>query len=65
LRRYRPSASVDATLPSNIIVLGAGIGDLATAHTRSCVTVLESARELGEVGAGINVSPKAMRLLRR
>jgi len=58
-----------AALSLNIIVVGAGIGGLAAAHTLAQaghrVTVFESAREFGEVGAGIQVSPNASRLLLR
>ena len=52
-----------------IVVVGAGIGGLAAAHTLAHaghrVTLLGSARELGDVGAGIQVSPNATRLLLR
>ena len=58
-----------AALSLNVIVVGAGIGGLAAAHTLAHaghrVTLLESARELGDVGAGIQVSPNATRLLLR
>ena len=58
-----------AALSLNIVVVGAGIGGLAAAHTlaqaRHRVTLLESARVLGDVGAGIQVSPNATRLLLR
>lgn len=52
-----------------IIVIGAGIGGLAAALTlrRSGfeVQVFEQAAELREVGAGIQISPNASRILRR
>jgi len=55
--------------PLNTIVVGGGIGGLtathAPAHPGHCVTLGESARELGDIGAGIRVSPNAMRLLLR
>jgi len=58
-----------ASLSLNIIVVGAGLGGLAAAHTLAHaghrITLLESARELGDVGAGIQVSPNATRLLLR
>jgi salicylate hydroxylase len=58
-----------ASLNLNIIVVGAGLGGLAAAYTLAHaghrVTLLESARELGDVGAGIQVSPNATRLLLR
>ncbi|KAI0312297.1 FAD/NAD-P-binding domain-containing protein [Amylostereum chailletii] len=58
-----------AALPLNIIVVGAGLGGLAAVHTLAQgghrVTLLESAPALGDVGAGIQVSPNASRLLLR
>jgi salicylate hydroxylase len=52
-----------------IAVVGGGIGGMAAAaflHRAGLnVTVYEQARELGEVGAGIVVSPNGVRLLRR
>lgn len=58
-----------AALSLNIIVVGAGLGGLAVTHTLAHaghrVTLLESTRVLGEVGAGIQVSPNASRLLLR
>ncbi|KAB2575665.1 FAD-dependent monooxygenase OpS4 [Lasiodiplodia theobromae] len=65
----------DATAPGpkndglklNILVVGAGLGGLATAvalgRRGHSVTVLERAAELGEVGAGIQVPPNSARLL--
>src|SRR5579863_746451 len=56
-----PSASTSS--------VGAGIGGLAAAHTLAHagnrITLLELARELHDVGAGIQVSPNASRLLHR
>ena len=58
-----------AALGLNIIVVGAGIGGLAAAHTLAHaghrVTLLECTSVLGEVGAGIQVPPNASRLLLR
>jgi len=58
-----------AALGLNVIVVGAGLGGLAAtytiAHAGHRVTLLESAPVLGEVGAGIQVSPNATRLLLR
>lgn len=49
-------------------VLGAGIGGLAVARALALrgaeVTVLEQAEEIGEVGAGLQVSPNGARVLR-
>jgi len=48
-------------------VAGGGIGDLTAthvpAHPGHRVMLRESARELGDIGAGTQVSPNAMRLL--
>lgn len=53
---------------SNAIVIGAGIGGLAVAAALArrgvAVTVLEQADRLGEVGAGLQVSPNGMAVLR-
>jgi salicylate hydroxylase len=61
--RRRPGVS------PRIAVVGGGIGGLAAAaflHKADLdVTVYEQAPELGEVGAGLVVSPNAVRLLRR
>ena len=49
-----------------VIISGAGIGGLTAAlcsiHHGHEVTVLERAAELGEIGAGIQVSPNAMKV---
>ncbi|MCG8314767.1 MAG: FAD-dependent oxidoreductase [Pseudomonadales bacterium] len=53
--------------PQNIAIIGAGIGGLsaAIALTKAgfTVTVFEQAATLGEVGAGIQLSPNATRVL--
>lgn len=53
----------------HVVIVGAGIGGLAAAALLSRddhrVTVVEAARELGEVGAGIQVSPNGVRVLER
>ncbi|OQE08477.1 hypothetical protein PENVUL_c009G05272 [Penicillium vulpinum] len=61
--------TITAKVPLNIIVVGAGLGGLATAialassgHT---VTVYEQAQKLGEVGAGIQIPSNSTRLLSR
>ena len=52
-----------------IVILGGGIGGLAAAgflhHAGFTATVYEQAPELGAVGAGLVVSPNAVRLIRR
>jgi len=56
-------------MSSTVAIVGGGIGGLAAAgflHKAGLnVTVYEQAAELREVGAGVVVSPNAMRLLRR
>ncbi|KAF9893931.1 hypothetical protein FE257_008902 [Aspergillus nanangensis] len=52
----------------NITIVGAGLSGLATAISSATsghtVTVLEQAKELAEVGAGLQITPNASRLLR-
>jgi salicylate hydroxylase len=54
-------------LAHRILIAGAGIGGLVAAlglARKGCeVTVLEAAREFGEVGAGIQLGPNAMKVL--
>lgn len=55
--------------PLTIIIVGAGLGGLGAAISLSLsnpqhrITVLESARSLQEVGAGLQITPNASRLL--
>ncbi|KAI1272188.1 hypothetical protein F5Y07DRAFT_380438 [Xylaria sp. FL0933] len=53
----------------NIIIVGAGLSGLATAISSAIsghnVTIFESANELQEFGAGLQITPNASRLLRR
>jgi len=53
----------------HVIIIGAGIGGLTAAHTLLragfTVQIFEQATELREVGAGIQISPNATRLLHR
>jgi len=53
---------------SSIAIVGGGLAGLATAaalsHFGIEADVFESAPSLGEIGAGINVSPQAIRALR-
>ena len=54
-------------MTSHAIVIGAGIGGLATAVALHRIgwraTVLEQASELGEIGAGMSQAPNALRVL--
>ncbi|KAJ6000802.1 hypothetical protein N7481_001211 [Penicillium waksmanii] len=56
-------------VPLNIVVVGAGLGGLATAialaSSGHSVTVYEQAPALGEVGAGIQIPSNSTRLLSR
>ena len=58
-----------ASLVLNIIVVGCGLGGLGAAFCLTQaghrVTIIESSSVIGEVGAGIQVSPNSSRLLRR
>ncbi|KAL5485549.1 hypothetical protein ACEPAI_8192 [Sanghuangporus weigelae] len=58
-----------ASLSLDVIVIGCGLGGLAAAHTLGHaghrVTILESAPAIGEIGAGIQVTPNVSRLLIR
>lgn len=58
-----------ADKPLSITIVGGGIGGLAAAlqllHAGFDVHVYEQARAIGEIGAGIQISPNASRLLHR
>ncbi|EJD02574.1 FAD/NAD-binding domain-containing protein [Fomitiporia mediterranea MF3/22] len=62
-------ASTNAPLTLDIIIIGCGLGGLAAAHALGQaghrVTIVESAPAIGEVGAGIQVTPNVSRLLIR
>ncbi|THG95500.1 hypothetical protein EW026_g6175 [Hermanssonia centrifuga] len=58
-----------AALQLHVIIIGCGLGGLAAAHCLAQaghrITLFESAPAIGEVGAGIQVTPNVSRLLRR
>lgn len=58
-----------APLSLDIIVIGCGLGGLAAAHSLAHaghrVTIVESAPAIGEIGAGIQITPNLSRLLIR
>ena len=58
-----------AELSLDIVIIGCGLGGLAAAHCLAeaghKITIIESAPQIGEVGAGIQVSPNVSRLLIR
>ncbi|KAI0401996.1 hypothetical protein F4802DRAFT_392795 [Xylaria palmicola] len=62
-------AHVNSPVTLNIIVVGAGLSGLAAAISSALsghqVTVFESAKDLQEFGAGLQITPNASRLLRR
>ncbi|KAK2626931.1 hypothetical protein QTJ16_004106 [Diplocarpon rosae] len=61
--------SFTAVHPLKIVIVGAGIGGLAAAvglkKAGHDVVMVEQSRELGEVGAGIQMAPNATRIMRR
>jgi salicylate hydroxylase len=60
------SVSLQDPVPKKIVIVGAGVGGLTTAlaclHHGHEVTLLEQAPALGEVGAGIQIPPNAMKV---
>ena len=58
-----------AALQLHILIVGCGLGGLAAAHCLAKaghkITCIEAASSIGEVGAGIQVSPNVTRLLHR
>lgn len=64
-----PYSNRDAVRALNVIIIGAGISGLsaglAFSQTGHSVTILESAYEIAEIGAGIQLAPNATRILHR
>ncbi|KAF1355206.1 hypothetical protein BDV97DRAFT_345000 [Delphinella strobiligena] len=60
---------VSSGQPLDIIVIGAGLGGLSAAISCALggheVTVLEGARELAEIGAGLQITPNGSRLFQK
>nr|XP_036583060.1 FAD dependent oxidoreductase [Colletotrichum truncatum]KAF6791956.1 FAD dependent oxidoreductase [Colletotrichum truncatum] len=60
----------NASEPLHVIIIGAGLAGLATAlatkiaNPSHSVTILEAVKELQEVGAGLQLTPNATRLLK-
>lgn len=58
-----------AVKPLDVLIIGAGIAGLSAGLALSrdghSVTILESASELTEVGAGLQLAPNATRILHR
>ncbi|KAK1594749.1 FAD dependent oxidoreductase [Colletotrichum navitas] len=63
------AAGCNASHPLHVIIIGAGLAGLATALSTKLanpshrVTILEAVKELQEVGAGLQLTPNATRLL--
>jgi 2-polyprenyl-6-methoxyphenol hydroxylase-like FAD-dependent oxidoreductase len=65
---FEPEPSTEAAI-TEVLVIGGGMTGLASALALSrngaSVTVVERAREFGEVGAGLQMAPNATRILQR
>jgi len=61
------SIQSNETFKLRVLIIGGGLGGLAAAISTCLeghnVTILESAQELGEIGAGLQITPNATRLL--
>ncbi|KAJ7701904.1 FAD/NAD(P)-binding domain-containing protein [Mycena rosella] len=67
--KFLARSSRTILIPLHFVIVGCGLGGLAAAHCLGraghTVTVFESASCIGEVGAGIQISPNLSRLLIR
>lgn len=58
-----------ATFPIHIAIVGCGLGGVCAAYCLAeaghTITIFESASAIGEIGAGIQISPNVTRLLIR
>lgn len=67
-RAYRYGRQIPEEARLRVVIVGAGLSGIATAISAASsghsVEVIEQAKELAEVGAGLQITPNASRLLR-